>query len=495
MSTHQTNEKCVPNVGRFRGASLWLITLYLIAASRIGAQDGLPTAGAENEEYASVFAAPIERMPYQLQFRVAFQEHPACSERLRSDVLRHLRSTVWATLSAQWETEVLAETDPRAQEAQWLNEIAVEDFERLSEQFDKVMFCSIARDVDRWVVRLRELDLVFLQLGPVFQGRCREAGQLARTMVDLAHQAFTPHAAVQQTQGRRVVIRLKASRLPLFDRRMRLVQAGSVFRPFRLRTDPDTGHESIEPVAWAYLVATEVSGSTATCQLVTAVRGAVPPPAQDPAEVQLLGVKSNGSPSTLTVVARDNGQPIVALEAEARSLAERYRRPLGTTNFDGQLTIPPSRNLLLIYLRQGRRFLAVLPVLPGSGPLPVAQVPTFEERLEIEGRVAALQEEVVDFVVERTVLINTLKVLMKKEQWEKAAKVVRQLKALPAKEVFDKRLQAIRELAQQLAGEGKPVPPSVQRLLDETQKLIERYVDPAVIKEAIGDYESLRPSS
>ncbi len=484
---------------RPRAAVVVLTTLLLLAVSAVTVAlaqsapgDSAVAAEPDGAEYSSEYLLPIEQTPYSISFRIAFQDDPFCTDRFRADVLEHLESTLWATMSIQWRCSVQAAGSAEVSGTAWLDAIRPADYADLLEEYDKIVFCYVWRDIDRWRVELRELDLTFLQLGPVFRTACRTAGQLPRVITEAAFQAFTPLAAVDQVKGRRVVIRLKAGRLKLFDGRMRLVQPGAVFRPFRVRVNPDTGQEEAVPVHWAYLVVTEVSGARAVCQLVTAVRGAVPPPAQDPTMVQLLGVKSNGEPSVLTVVDRETEQPVVALEVESRTLADRSRHPLGTTDFDGRIVIPPSNSLQLLYLRQGKRFLAILPVLPGSGTLPVARVPTFEERLELEGRAAALQEQVVDYVVERTVLINTLKTLVEEQKWDKAEEVARQLRALPPKEYFTEQLEQLKSLAQQLAGEDRPVPVSVKRMIDETEKLIERYVDPAVIEEAIDDYRSLR---
>ncbi len=493
------------NLARY-GTTIWRVILAAwvglaaIAPAHLAAQQDAtqsePTAPQDDASAEDIagpeYLPPIEQTPYVLSFRIAFRDDPACTARFRTDLIEQLQSTLWATMSIQWRCFVEGVDVPLASARDWLRNVRPADYADELERYDKIVFCYVSPDIDRWRIELRELDLTFLQLGPIFRASCREPGQLARVITETAYRAFTPQAAVDEVRGRRVVIRVKASELKLFDSRMRLVQPGSVFRPFRPRIDPDTGEETAVPVHWAFLVVTEVRGGKAVCQLVTAVRGAVPPPAQDPADIQLLGVKSNGEASVLTIVERESGQPVVAMEVEARTLAERFRRPLGTTDFEGRIVVPPATSLQLLYLKQGKRFVAILPVLPGSGPLPVARVPTFEERLELEGRAAALQEEVVDYVVERTVLLNTLKALMDKEEWDKAGKVVQQLERLPGKDYFIKKLEQLQQAAQQLAGEGKPVPGSVRRLLDETQKLIERYVDPAVIKEAIDDYRSLR---
>ncbi len=470
-----------------RGGVLLLCWFVLVLAFGNSAAHG-----QEGEPEGDFGPPPIEEQAYLIDFRLCFENLAQVTGRLRRDTLEGLESLLWSCMAEQWQCSVRQVSVPRhVTPAEWLRSATAQQFAEDFEQYDKLVLVGISYDVDRWVVELAEIDLLFLQKGPVFRTEVRDSAQLPRAILTQAHQAFTPHAAIESRQGRRVVIRLRASKLPLLVSEYRLVRVGSVFRPFRMRADPNTGEQVPDPVHWSFVVVTELHGTRAVCRLVAAVAGSLPAPATDPSEVQLLGVKSNGTASRLCVQSRETGLPVVALEAEVRSITQAQRVPIGTTGYDGCIRIPPSDSIVLVYLRQGRRPLAVLPVLPGSGPLPVAKIRTFEERLEIEGRIAALQDQVIDYVVARTVLIASLRKLTKEgNTGEQATRIVQQLRSLPTKEHFQKELEAIRQLAANLEGEGKRIPRSVQRMLDETNKLIDRYVDQNIIADAIAEYEA-----
>jgi hypothetical protein len=487
------------NMGRsflgFRGLCCLLFGLVTSSFGQAPETPKVLEASAPTPGPSSVL--PIEEQAYWVEFRIAYEAGLQLTAFAKERLQAQLRWAAWAALGEFWEVRVgPSQPGPVPSSPRWLQELDPQSYESLVQETDKIFFCHVRPEGGFFEVWLRELDLVFLQLGPVFRDRARELTQVPQVILSLSLQAFTPHGAVASATPREIWVRLRGAGRRILDPQLQVFTTGLVFRPYRSEPGQSSEQTRPLPIHWSYLVVRSVEGSQARCRLVTGVRGLpIPQPARDPSEIQLQGVKGSGEPTVLRVVSAADGQPAVALEVELRPLDSNLLVPMGTTDYEGKLVItdPPGRgSLVLIYLRQGRRPIAILPLLPGSGAVPSIEVPLDPLRVSFEGRLAALQDEVIDYVTERTVLANTLNSFIEQQRWKEAAQIVERLKSLPSQAEFLKKWELVEEAAKKLFGDARPMPASVRRSLDETRKLIERYVDPGVMKELLHEYESLR---
>ena len=100
-------------------------------------------------------------------------------------------------------------------------------------------------------------------------------------------------------------------------------------------------------------------------------------------------------------------QPLVGYEVYSRPPEDEQSTELiGRTDWRGELWIERDARqpIQLLFVRNGQQLLGKLPLVPGDQPLLVAPLRDDELRLEAEGFLLGVQENLVDLVARREVL-------------------------------------------------------------------------------------------
>ena len=107
--------------------------------------------------------------------------------------------------------------------------------------------------------------------------------------------------------------------------------------------------------------------------------------------------------TVLTVKARDeSAQPLFGYQVFVRPPGEGESKLIGTTDWQGQVTIPVSEQALqIVYIKNGGLLLARLPIVVGQEPEVEASIPDDRQRLRAEGFIRGIQDELVDTVARR----------------------------------------------------------------------------------------------
>ena len=151
-------------------------------------------------------------------------------------------------------------------------------------------------------------------------------------------------------------------------------------------------------------------------------------------------------------------------------------------------------------MRHGRDTMARLPILPGAGDEPDLPLNPDAVRLDIEGRVMAMQTHIVDQVARRTILagnLNTVtgvyegglvrKAIVKKD-FKQADNLIKQLKASPNQENLLAKLEAAKDYARELRPEDKWLG-KIKRLFGETEDIINLYFNVDLVGDLIEELE------
>ncbi len=147
---------------------------------------------------------------------------------------------------------------------------------------------------------------------------------------------------------------------------------------------------------------------------------------------------------------------------------------LGLTNRQGRLVVPPDAVMLRVLLvKSGDDLLAKLPVVPGLEPQVTAELANHERRLEAEGFLAGLQEELVDLVARRKILMALIHMRMEAGLFNEAAEKMEELNKL------DKALKFTMRISQQqdrLVCPDKSIQKKIDTMLTDTRQLIEKHL-------------------
>jgi len=159
---------------------------------------------------------------------------------------------------------------------------------------------------------------------------------------------------------------------------------------------------------------------------------------------------------------------------------------VGRTDHNGVLSIPAANfPLQVLYVKHGGALLARLPMVPGLKPNLEAEIMDDDRRLAAEGFITALQENLVDLVVLREILITRFHIRLesgKQKDLEPARQRLDELESLYERlDIFRDELTTRRKEVEKAAGDGWDKA-KVLKLYDDTDTILVNYLDPTVPK-------------
>jgi hypothetical protein len=459
---------------------------------------------------------PLEWQPYRIKMLISFAHDSSLTPRLRGDVMRRIRSHAASFVGDLWRLDLqdatgtldLASRDSISRASSSLVEPYATDQ-------DKIFLLGVSLAGDQVVLAGREYDVFFDRWGPVFRGTAREPTQVARELVIISARMFSPLARLESGDAKRVVVSIKGGRLPTLSREaidpqsnyrpsFQFAPNSTLLRPMQPVYNEDRSEIiGMAPKPWTFYVIEGRDRELAMCKVESALRNSLPPSSEDPEDPQLIVARTAGGVTSLRLVDTENRVPLPAIDVELVENVGGASLPLGTTDSDGRIDIPQNRTgnpLIWGFVRHGRDTLARLPIMPGAGEEPDLPLNPDSIRLDIEGRVMAMQTQIIDQVARRTILAgnrnavtNTLeggmiRKAIEKKDWKQADSLLKQLRESPTAEVMTAKLDAAKEYAREQRPEEKWTG-KIKRLFAETEDIIKSYFDPDIFDETVGELE------
>lgn len=480
---------------------------------------GPATSSEEPVDPAQVTATPrvpLELQRYHVRVLISFSNDAMLTPRLRAEVIRRIRSHSSLFVGDAWQLDLQDVSGVLGLSSrESIAAATTELIEGYAAGQDKVFLFGIRSVGDQFVLGAREFDVFFGRWSPLFAGTAREPTQIARELVVLAGRMFAPLCRLETGDAKRVTLLIKGGRLPTLnpdaiDRQARykpsfqFVPNGTLVRPMQpVLNENRTEVLGMAPKGWTFYVVESRDREFATCKIDSALKNTLPPIAEDPNDPQLMVARTAGGFTTLRLVDTENRAALPAMDIELVESVGGASIPLGTTDSDGRILIPQNRTgypLVWVYVRHGRDTMAKLPVMPGAGEEPELALNPDAVRLDIEGRVMAMQAQIVDQVARRAILAGIrskvtqvmeggmIRKAIDKKDWKQAASLITQLKASPTADAMTDRLEAAREYARSQRAEEKWTG-KIKRLFGETEDIIREYFNPDEFGEIVEELE------
>ncbi|OHB66747.1 MAG: hypothetical protein A2V70_09975 [Planctomycetes bacterium RBG_13_63_9] len=352
-----------------------------------------------------------------------------------------------------------------------------------SPEYDKLILLAVVPDRGGCRVTARELDVRTRTWSLPVSRQVPQLAKLRDAALDALMAAFAPLARIDDVEGNRVVLRLKAAALPVRDdEQLTLVKPGDVFQPIIRYDERDGQPRGILPVPWTFCTVEEVGPEKLDCRVYSGLRSPLSARRRGRVQQLALAVVAPRKPSTLRLVAQsDPKRALAGYEVFGRDPDSKTATLLGRTDRRGRITVPPGKGPLCILLvRNGNELLARLPIVPGAEEEIVAEIADDDERLEAEGFITGLQEELVDLVTQREVLIARIRARIEAGEFDEAAEVVDQLRRLPSESEFDRILA---EQQKRIRSANPAAQAKINALFGDTRKLVGKHLDPAVVED------------
>lgn len=370
---------------------------------------------------------------------------------------------------------------------------AVLPAEWLQGDYDKLLLLRVDSAADGWRVRVREWDAATCRLGPVLTYSLWQPAKLRDTAVRAVLAAFRPLAQVDRVEtredGMRAGLRLRAGGLPTRDPDLQLARAGQLFCPVVRLNDRDGGLRRDregnvvlpQPVPWTFLVVEGIEAGEADVRVHSGLSAPLSAGRRGRVEQLALSVVPRRETTRLVLLGRrEPHEPMAGYEVLVQRPGEKATQLVGRTDRAGSVELAPTdQPLAIVLVRSGQQLLARLPVAAGFTSEATAYVPDDTQRLEVEAFVSALQEQLVDTVTRREVLLARAESQLEAGRPGEAREMLDTLQRLPDRETLRRRLVTRQG---QLRSSDPHVQRQIETLFGDTSKLLDRHLDPAPVE-------------
>jgi hypothetical protein len=422
-----------------------------------------------------------ELTPYEVQIWVATDRTPELTPALAADLRSDLSRRLDVTVGAVWNASVVSA--PAAIGRRMLagdDAPAVEKLPKTIEKLDKLMLLTVAASAGGYRVRARELDVRTRTWNTPVVRPAGQAAGLLEASERAVRAAFAPLALIASADRKTAALRLRASALPRDPGALAPVGPGDVFQPVIRKNDHEGRLAGLAAIPFTFFAVEKVSDKEVQCAVHSGMRNPMSEKRRGRIEQLAIGIIPPHQPTTLILQSRgDPRQVLAGYDVYVYSPGSAASELLGRSDRRGSLVVPPAREpLRVLVVKSGDQALARLPIVPGFFPQITAPIPDDDQRLAAEGFLNGWQEELVDLVTRREVLLIQARARLEENRPDEAAKLLDQIRSLKTREVFS------RELAD---AQRKTVSsdPGIQKKIDAmfvaTQKLLRQHLDPAVV--------------
>lgn len=429
-----------------------------------------------------------ELQPYRVEIWLAVDPQLPGASKLRQELLRAVDEDLDRLVGDVWQWEIRAVESPSLgrllADAEWGKDLWPQHWVGL-EHPDKAIVLSVARSGEGFLrAAARELDLRSQSWGPPVRRTMYTKEAVLRGAFELLWEAFCPVARLNSLDLERqeAQLRLRAGGLFLRDSSLSLCPEGQVFRIF-IRYNDRTGRATrIVEVPFSYMYVHSSDETQLAAKLISGLRS--PLSARRRGRIEQLFVATKPAVAETRLLLRDRRQPdrpLVAYGVFAQEVGGSQLRYLGQTDADGAFVIPlAGSSLQVLWIKNGQVPLARLPLAIGTLPSVVAEIPSDDERLEAEGILMGVQQELLEVVTRRQLLMVRIRRLLELGQAERARQLFDELQSLRSRD--DLRRYLITQRKRSVARE-----PATQKRIDQmfakTEELLNVYLDPAPINE------------
>ncbi len=381
-------------------------------------------------------------------------------------------------------------------------------------ELDKIYAVSLRDRGGVFELQLVEFDINARVRVLAASRKFRNLSMLSNQIFSCLQEVFSPISRIQyngMTDGKTASIEMRSAGLvpDVTQGSPILLEKGDVLRPVVRKNDRKTNapaYDGVIEVIWTYMfvnnVITHQEKSLNATRSNGSARGEVistytmlrnPLAARRNTAQQKYGLlvrpTSNSSLLKITAMGRDDytlqgynvfaKSPKIDLDDESDTPTIR----IGQTDWRGGIEIDQDlfagqgkTKLVIIYIKNGQRVLARLPIVPGYRPIETASLPNDDYRLQFEAFIAGLQNTVLDSTIQRKVYEIRIKHHVEKNEEKDARELLVELKKVPGLEELDQILSTEESGLQDDPLVDSTIRPQIDRMFTQTRELMGEFL-------------------
>jgi len=423
-----------------------------------------------------------EMTPYRVEVVVALDRVPELSGYVATDLISGLRESVNSIIGSHWTADVRT-VDPllRHQILTAIDTLTMSDITPEQLDRDKVIVMGVRNTPGQFVIQAREFDCQTRRWGVTTTVEVGQAEALGDALFHALRKVFTPIATVEFDDQHRPVLNLRARERPQGDPELTWCQPGDVFIPIVRRNDRDGNptENGIQQVPWTYLMVDQIAEQP-VCEVFSGTRNPFSVRRRGRTEQYALATHRPRRPTRLKLQSRS--EPVVPLagyEFYTSKPGEKKTQPVGITDRNGGITIPPADEALqVLFVKSGGQVLAKLPLVAGLESVVEVPVSDDDPRLLAEGQLKGLREKLVDLVARRQILIARIRRAAENGDRDRVEVYLDELERLPTRKPFT---QQIDQLQTASVSSDPRVKAQIDRMFADTRNMLAKFLDPREI--------------
>ena len=343
---------------------------------------------------------------------------------------------------------------------------------------DKVFLAVISPRVIRsaigWSLGVLEFDVRTRRFGEMSRGDVSQLSQLPERLFRGLTESLTPIAKVVRVDDSKITLEERAGELLAMQSVLPLTQSRQVLLPVTRTDDRDGNPRLIRRVDWTFLFVDKNANGLISTTLHTGLRSPINARMRPRHQQLALLARPKYDHSTIRLasyISRESPVPVCDI---LESIPGRKQAVLvGTTTPVGefQLDYLPDRPVRLLFVRNGAHLIARLPIMPGVDPIVTAEIPVADSTLYAESLVLGIQEEVLDLVATRQILVSQAVTFRQRSDRRRFDETLQKLRRLKTQRDYISELNILRL---QLAYDDPVSRRRIETMLDQTRTMVEK---------------------
>lgn len=426
-----------------------------------------------------------EYSPYVNNVWVALDRHPDLTPQHYQRIANMLVDRSYVVAGATWDTRVAPCPDPLLTSV--VERIESVDVDQVNEQAaailkndDKLILVGVKCFPDRLRVQTRELDCRTRTWRPVVTRTLAQTTGLPKACFDMIVGSFAPIVRIEDYRGKEASVRIRAGGLITSEHSPANIADDDVLLPIIRRNDRkgEPMDNGIQVAPWTFMTVKDRQSNVLQCDVFSGYRSALGGRSSSRTVKLALAVQPTSSQSILHLTTRDDPpQPLGGYEIHAKHPVTEETELVGVTDWRGICEIPQSdHRLRVLYVRNGGRLLARLPMVPGLDEDLTVQVSDDDKRLQAEGFIKGMQGKIMDLVARRELYTSRFRRHLKNGEFEEAKAQLEVFRKLATRTDLNRDLDFLEARVQT---SDRSVQAKIDQLLSDTRQLLSRFLDDA----------------
>lgn len=465
------------------GLFLRLLSSLVCASAVWGGWAGLPFRSA------ALAQSLWEWTPYRVEIYLALEDCPGWSDADADLLSRDLQSRLEYRLGARWEPRVskLPEEAGRSllPDLPALAPEELPDEWRKLKTADKIVVVRVGMAEDGLRAAARQWDVRAERWGALVRAAVPQESAVPEAVLRAILESHVPTASIRVLEDGGVRVYPRGVALAPPQGPGPEEERTPVYHVLARYEDRDGNARAVLTLPWTLLLPQERDdGAGLPCEVISGVRNPLTARRRGRVELLAWGQRPSGGETVLHLASRDERKkPLADYDVFAKAPGEDAFRWIGRTDWDGRITVNDRDGApLVLAIKHGSRLLAKLPLVPGMVAEAAVSLPDDDPRLEAEAGLRGIQDELIDLVIQRTVLLAKARARVAEKKWDEAADLLDQVRKLKSREVFSSEIM---QLQQRIYCPDPAAQQQVNQMFGEVRRLVNQYLDPSEFEKLV----------